>query len=172
MLQRRGLAPLTFPFRSQEDHNMQPGRWVTGQLFLFSHLSPVRLFCDPQGLWPARLLCPWDFLGKHTGVGCHFLLQGIFLTQGLNLGLLQWPHLPLSHLGSYKPVVQSIKGRMIKNVNTSIFALIHLMCGLYIKTSEIFRKLRSLVCNKDEQGVGTDASLIRQVQSNTTFSTS
>ena len=32
--------------------------------------------------------CPWDFSGKKTGVGCHFLLQGIFLTQGLNLSLL------------------------------------------------------------------------------------
>ena len=29
-----------------------------------------------------------DFLGKNTGVGCHFLFQGIFLTQGSNLGLL------------------------------------------------------------------------------------
>ena len=37
---------------------------------------------------PASLLCPWDFPGKNTGVGCHFLLQGIFLTQGLNLHLL------------------------------------------------------------------------------------
>ena len=38
---------------------------------------------------PARILCPWNFPGKHTGVGCNFLLQRIFLTQGLNLGLLQ-----------------------------------------------------------------------------------
>ena len=29
-----------------------------------------------HGLWPAMLLCPWDSLGKNTGVGCHFLLQG------------------------------------------------------------------------------------------------
>ena len=36
----------------------------------------------------SRLLCPWDFPSKNTGVGCHFLLLGIFLTQGLNLGLL------------------------------------------------------------------------------------
>ena len=36
----------------------------------------------------ARLLCPWDFPGKNTGVGCHFLLQGIFPTQRLNPGLL------------------------------------------------------------------------------------
>ena len=28
-----------------------------------------------------RLLYPWDTLGKNAGVGCHFLLQGIFLTQ-------------------------------------------------------------------------------------------
>ena len=36
------------------------------------------------------LLCPCDFPGKNTGVGCHFLLQRIFLTQGLNLHLLRW----------------------------------------------------------------------------------
>ena len=38
----------------------------------------------PQGLWPSRLLCPWDSPGKNTGVGGHSLLQDIFLTQGLN----------------------------------------------------------------------------------------
>ena len=42
----------------------------------------------PHGLWPVRLFCPWDFLGKNTGVSCHFLLQGIFPTQGSNLNLL------------------------------------------------------------------------------------
>ena len=30
------------------------------------------------------LFCPWDFPGKNTGVGSHFLLQGIFLTQESN----------------------------------------------------------------------------------------
>ena len=39
----------------------------------------------PHGLYPASLLCPWDFPGKNIGVGCHFLLQGIFPTQGSNL---------------------------------------------------------------------------------------
>ena len=34
----------------------------------------------PHGLYPARLLCPSNFPGKNTGVGCHFLLQGIFPT--------------------------------------------------------------------------------------------
>ena len=30
---------------------------------------------QPHGLQPTRLLCPWDFPGKDTGVACHFLLQ-------------------------------------------------------------------------------------------------
>ena len=60
---------------------------------------------QPHGLQPTRLLCPWDFPSKNTIVGCHFLLQGIFPAQGLNLcllGRLHWQtdSLPLSHLGS------------------------------------------------------------------------
>ena len=47
----------------------------------------------PHGLWPARLPCSWNFPSKYTGVGCHFLLQGIFLTQGLNSSLLWLLHL-------------------------------------------------------------------------------
>ena len=69
-------------------------------------LSCVRLFAIP---WidqkSTRLLCPWDFPGKSTGVGCHFLLQGIFPTQESNPGP---PHgrqtlYCLSHQGSPKP---------------------------------------------------------------------
>ena len=30
---------------------------------------------QPHGLYPTRLLCPWDFPGKNTEVGCHFLVQ-------------------------------------------------------------------------------------------------
>ena len=57
---------------------------------------------DTHELKPTRLLYPWNFLGKDTGVGYHFLLQGIFLTQGQNLYLLhllnwQVDSLPLSH---------------------------------------------------------------------------
>ena len=44
--------------------------------------------CDPMDCSQ-----PWDLPGKNTGEGCHFLLQGIILTQGSNQGLLcllQW----------------------------------------------------------------------------------
>ena len=54
---------------------------------VLSCFSPVQL------LEPARLHCPWDSSDKNTGVGCHFLLQGIFPTQGPNphtLCLLHW----------------------------------------------------------------------------------
>ena len=43
---------------------------------------------QPHGLQTARLFCPWDIPGKNTEAGCHFLLKGIFLIQGLNLHLL------------------------------------------------------------------------------------
>ena len=42
---------------------------------------------QPHGLWPTRLLHPCDSPGRNTGVGCLFLLQGIFTTQASNPGL-------------------------------------------------------------------------------------
>ena len=45
---------------------------------------------QPHGQQPARLLCPWNFPSNKTGEGCHFLLQGIFPSQGLNQRLLPW----------------------------------------------------------------------------------
>ena len=63
-------------------------------------LSCVQSFAAP---WTTRLLCPEDSPGKNTVMGCHVLLQGIFPTQGSNLGLLhcKWTlcHLSLYTLG-------------------------------------------------------------------------
>ena len=78
--------------------------WVCVCICVFS-LSVLSDSVWSYGQLPARLLCPWDFPGKNTGVGCHFLLQGIFLTQGSNSPLLCLPHcrlilLLLSHQGS------------------------------------------------------------------------
>ena len=56
----------------------------------------------PCGLLPARLLRSWDFPGKNTRVGCHFLIQGIFPTQDWThvscFG--RWILLSLHYLGS------------------------------------------------------------------------
>ena len=56
----------------------------------------------PHGLQPIRLLCPWDFPDKNTGVACHFLLQRISLIQGSNPGLLHCRQIlyQLSYQGS------------------------------------------------------------------------
>ena len=79
-------------------------------------LSEVKWSCSvmsnsfwPHGLQPTRLLHPWDFPGKNTGVGCHCLLQGIFLTQRLNPGLphcRQMPY-PLKHQRRHLPNLSS-----------------------------------------------------------------
>ena len=64
-------------------------------------LSWVQLLATPWTV-ATRLLHPWDFPVKNTGVDCHFLLQGIFTTQGSNPCHLHWQvgFLPLSHEGS------------------------------------------------------------------------
>ena len=52
--------------------------WISPMIILNKKwsCSVVSDSLRPHGLWPTRLLCPWDFQGKNTGVGCHFLLQG------------------------------------------------------------------------------------------------
>ena len=87
-------TPLSVEFPRQEYWSELP----------FPSPSRVQFFATSWTVH-VRLLCPWKFLGKNTGVSCHFLLQGIFLTQRLNLSLLHLLHwqadsLPLSHLGS------------------------------------------------------------------------
>ena len=64
------------------------------------------------GLWPSRLLCPWDSPGKNPGVDNHSLLQGIFPTQESNLRLLhcRWILYRLSHQGS--PKLPQISSKM------------------------------------------------------------
>ena len=61
-----------------------PGIGGGTQLF-----SCVWFFVTPWIVAP-QLLCPWKFPGKNTGVGCSFLLQGVFLTQESNPCLLHW----------------------------------------------------------------------------------
>ena len=52
------------------------------------HHPVVSVSLQAHGLYPDRLLCPWDSPGKNIGMCCHFLLQGIFPTQWSTLGLL------------------------------------------------------------------------------------
>ena len=80
------------------------GGGVCGCVCARAHSCPI--LCNPIDCSPpGSFVCPWDFPGKNTAVGSHFLLQGIFLTQGSNprpQGLLHWQvdSSPLRHLGS------------------------------------------------------------------------
>ena len=58
---------------------------------VLSH-SVVSDSLQSHGLQLARLLCPWNFLSKNTGMGCRLLLQGIFPMQGSNPCLLHLLH--------------------------------------------------------------------------------
>ena len=57
-------------------------------LCVWSVTSVMSDSSQPHGLWPARLLCPWNFSGENTGVGSHSLLQGNFPARGSNPCLL------------------------------------------------------------------------------------
>ena len=95
LLPQPGAFPCS-PRRIHKDHGVSHLCVRTSKCFLGAkHCGSVSVSCSvvsdslqPHELQPSRLLCPWDSQGKNTGVGCHFLLQGIFLTQGSNPGLL------------------------------------------------------------------------------------
>ena len=88
-----------------------------------------------HGLWPTRLLCPWNSSGKNTGVGNHSLLQGIFLTQGLNLGLLHCSQI-LYHLShkALKPTLICFSSPLL----TRSFGL----CSTYTPTTSTWMSNR------------------------------
>ena len=61
---------------------VRPDMWIS-----FIGGCSVTQLCptlQPHGLQPTRLSCPWNFAGNNTGVGSHFLLQELVLTQGAN----------------------------------------------------------------------------------------
>ena len=97
----RDLPEIGIKFTSPESPALA-GRFFTtkppGKLCVFcvcgvKSNSVVSYSLQPQGVQPARLLCPWNSPGQNTRVGSCSLLQGIFPTQGSNshlLCLLHW----------------------------------------------------------------------------------
>ena len=90
---------VVFALEFLEDYSM-PQALLLFVIVLVANSCPTLLWL--YGLWPARVLCPWDFPSKNTGVGCHLLLQRNFTTQESNMHLLhlQANSLLLSHQGS------------------------------------------------------------------------
>ena len=94
---------------SERDGNTRPPdlTLLLNISFLLLLLFSQYVMSDPKHK-VTRLLCSWYFPGKNTRLGCHFLLQRIFLTQGWNPCLPHWQtgSLPLSHLGIPKCLYQ------------------------------------------------------------------
>ena len=111
---------------------------------------------QPHGLEPSRLLCPWNSPGKNPGVDCHFLLQGIFLTQGSNLGLLCCRHVlyHLSHQGKWlvtnKKTVQLPNHLLFTILRTYVIEPV----DVCLKTRWYFKNLCVRDC-RDSPGVKT-----------------
>ena len=78
--------------------------WSLSPGFLrFHHCNKTTTLCNPMACSPPGSSVHGDSPGKNTGVGCHSLLQGIFLTQGSNLVLLCLLHWQLSSLPTEPP---------------------------------------------------------------------
>ena len=104
-----------FPGKPTSDFSLQSLQRITlycSKSLRYSVLCSVKSNSLPScELQSTRLLCSWGFPGKNTGVGCHFLLQGIFPTQILNLSLwwllgTRWVLYPVSHQRSPKSLSQ------------------------------------------------------------------
>ena len=134
---------ITCAIISRETHyeNFQPpgaksGSVEAARCCCAQPLSCVWLFAT---LWtiPARLLCSWGFPGKNTGVGCHFLLQGNFPTQGSSphlLCLLHWQadSLPLAPpCGAYLNRPPRERGPRSSTIQTPAVGFLSAQASLY-----------------------------------------
>ena len=107
-------------------------------------IAQLCLTLEPHRMWPVRLLCPWNSPGKNTEVGSHSFLQGIFLTQGLRLGLLHCRQILYIWANTYIP------STMLRYYNIQRW-LIHRECSssyscLFLPFSDIiWNSLRSYI---------------------------
>ena len=120
----------------------------------------------PHGLYLTRLLCSWDFTGKHTGVGCRFLPQRTYPTQRSHLHLLCLMHwlvdfLPPCHLGStfnnflfgpstlffFNPIFFfSFDSASTRLSNVSFIGIIPYYYAFEFKSSELVKWMKLLSC--------------------------
>ena len=104
----------------------------------------------PHGLQPTKLLHPWDFPGKNTGVGSHSLLQGIFLTHGSNLDVLHCRQIlyHMSHQGrplNNLPFISPISAQLFSCVQLYVTPwMVARQASLSITNSQSLLKLMSI----------------------------
>ena len=109
-------------------------------------LSHALLFATPWIVACTKLLRPWDFQGKSTGMGCHFLLQGIFPIEGSNPGLSHCRQTlyRLSHQGSH---ISRTDPKSIKEIEfiVKIFEFLSTFKGeIMLISHELFQKIEAI----------------------------
>ena len=107
-LQKQNLIEnFIYFFRSARGFPMFLYTWAIFTLIDICAMCSVLFDClRPYGLQPARLLCPWDSKGKCTGVGCHFLLQRIFLSQDRTHISITTLYFPFSEEGFARTILK------------------------------------------------------------------
>ena len=120
-----------------ENSHLEDGRWTPRSNALIRHtrlppwtavranlLQSCPTLCNPMDCSPpGSSIHAWDSPGKNTGVECHFLLQGIFPTQGLNGGLLHYRQ--LLYCLSYQGLISPKGNTEIQTLNTRWRVLTH-----------------------------------------------
>ena len=91
----------------RNSHQVRWCKYIKNVLLLCVVAQSCLTVCHAIDCSRQALLCPWNSAGKNTVVGCHSLLQGIFLTQGWNPGLLHCGQI-LHHLSHQFGSLQSL----------------------------------------------------------------
>ena len=99
---QRARVQFFFPETQRNNSSLKSAETVCDEVCVCSVAQLCLILLGLQGQQTTWLLCLWNSPGKNTGMGCHFLLQRIFPTQGSNLHLLCLLHCrqildPVSH---------------------------------------------------------------------------
>ena len=105
---------------------------------------------QPYGLCPAQFFCPWDSPGKNPAVDCHFLLQWICPTQGLNLHLSRLLHLQAGSLPLASPGYLGLNLRYFTGENTLSTKLSSILFFFFGHINVSFLPLQRY-CNREQQ---------------------
>ena len=125
--------------------------------------------CDPLDWIAHQAPLSVEFSCKNTGAGCHFLLQGIFLTQGSNLHLLHWQvdSLSLGHLGKPGCYCRSFLFIILlldtKNFTCEVLSCLN-MCGKWCGRSPWSLLRERLRCLEGEESCEESEGSSRQLE--------
>ena len=99
------LGSASYVFHSLSFHGAHLREWLQSDGLCVLSCSVMSNCLWPHGLYPARSFCPWNFPGKNTGVGCHFLLHWVLPSQGSNPSFLE---LSLKHCNTsrWQPITK------------------------------------------------------------------